>query len=107
MNSEEKERNKLRSNQEAMRSLTMISQFSINMLVPIFLCFFVGFMLDKKLGTNYLIIVFFFLGAAAGFRNIYIFVKKQNERDKRENVPDDTTKLIEKALEDERKNHSK
>lgn len=39
MNSEEKERNKLRSNQEAMRSLTMISQFSINMLVPIFLCF--------------------------------------------------------------------
>ncbi len=109
MNSEEKERNKRRSNQEAMRSLAMISQFSINMLVPIFLCFFVGYWLDKKLGTSYFIIIFFFLGALAGFRNIYIYAKKRSERDnqfKADNKSDDTRK-IEKALEDERKNHSK
>jgi len=107
MNSEDRERKKQKADRDAFRMIAMVTQFGINMLVPIFLCFFVGYLLDKKLGTNYLIIVFFFLGAAAGFRNIYIFVKKQNERDKRENVPDDTTKLIEKALEDERKNHSK
>lgn len=109
MNSEEKERNKRRSNQEAMRSLAMISQFSINMLVPIFLCFFAGFWLDKKLGTSYFIIIFFFLGALAGFRNIYVYAKKRNERDKELETENksDATRLIEKALEDERKNHSK
>lgn len=58
------------------RCLTMITQFGINMLVPIFLCFFVGWYLDTKLGTNYIMIISFFVGALAGFRNIYQFSKK-------------------------------
>ena len=47
-------------------ALTMITQFGINMLVPIFLCSFLGIYL-------------------AGFRNVYIFAKRiysmKNERD--------------------------
>lgn len=58
------------------RCLTMITQFGINMLVPIFMCFFVGYFLDQKLGTNYIMIILFFVGALAGFRNIYVFSKK-------------------------------
>ena len=57
------------------RALAMITQFGINMLVPVFLLSFLGIWLDKKLGTSYLMIVFFFIGALAGFRNIYIMAK--------------------------------
>ena len=57
------------------KSLTLITQFSINMLVPIFLCTFLGIFLDRRLGTSYIVIVLFFLGAAGGFRNIYIMAK--------------------------------
>ena len=58
------------------RSLAMITQFGINMVVPIFLCTFIGIFLDKKLGTSFLMVLFFFIGAVAGFRNIWIFARK-------------------------------
>lgn len=68
------------------KALSLITQFSINMLVPIFGCSFLGIFLDRKLGTNYLMIVLFFLGALAGFRNIYrmaaTIFKEKGERDK-------------------------
>lgn len=74
------ERNRKEEKKDASRKtvqmLTLITQFGINMLVPIFLCFFLGLFLDRKLGTNFLMIVFFFIGAIAGFRNIYLFSKK-------------------------------
>lgn len=59
-----------------MQSFAMITQFGINMLVPIFLCSFLGWYLDSKLGTSYLFIILFFVGALAGFRNIYVISKK-------------------------------
>lgn len=58
------------------RSLAMITQFGINMLVPIFMCSFVGIWLDRKLGTTYWMVVLFFVGAIAGFRNIWVFSRK-------------------------------
>lgn len=57
------------------RALALITQFGINMLVPIFLLSFLGIWLDKKLGTSYLMILFFFIGALAGFRNIYVMAR--------------------------------
>lgn len=109
MNSEDRERKKQKADRDAFRMIAMVTQFGINMLVPIFLCFFAGYWLDKKLGTSYFIIIFFFLGALAGFRNIYIYAKKRSERDREFKAANksDTTRKIEKALEDERKNHSK
>lgn len=58
------------------RSLTLILQFGINMLVPIFLCTFLGIFLDRFFHTSFLVIILFFIGAIAGGRNIYIFAKK-------------------------------
>ena len=58
------------------QSLTMISQFGINMIVPIAICSFAGYYLDRWIGTSYLVIVLFFVGATAGFRNVYIFARK-------------------------------
>lgn len=58
------------------QALTTISQFGINMLVPIFLCSFLGIFLDRKLGTSCFMIILFFAGALAGFRNVYLLAKK-------------------------------
>ncbi|MBQ4536664.1 MAG: AtpZ/AtpI family protein [Lachnospiraceae bacterium] len=53
------------------RSLTLIMQFGINMLVPICVMSVLGIWLDNKFGTSYLMIVLFFLGAIAGGQNVY------------------------------------
>ena len=58
------------------RSLTQIIQFGINMLVPILLCTFLGIFLDRVLGTSFIVIILFFVGAVAGGRNVYIFAKQ-------------------------------
>ncbi len=44
----------------------MVTQFGINMLVPIFMCSFAGWFLDKKFGTSYWFVLLFFIGALAG-----------------------------------------
>ena len=36
------------------QALAMVTQFGINMLVPIFICTFIGIWLDKKFGTSYI-----------------------------------------------------
>ena len=58
------------------QALAMVTQFGINMLVPIFICTFIGIWLDKKCGTSYIMIILFFVGALAGFRNIYLMARK-------------------------------
>jgi len=58
------------------RSFALITQFGINMLVPIFLCSFLGIWMDKKFETSYWMIILFFVGALAGFRNIYIMAAR-------------------------------
>lgn len=64
------------------RALALISQFGINMIVPIFLCSFAGIFLDRRLGTSYWMVILFFAGALAGFRNVYIFARRiYNEKD--------------------------
>ena len=66
------------------RALTLISQFSINMLVPIGLMLWLGIRLDQKLGTSWLTILFFFIGAIAGLQNSYRMAKKVMDSQKNE-----------------------
>ena len=61
---------------EVLKTLSLITQFGISMLVPIAMCFFCGFALDKWLGTSFIAIVLFFVGAVAGARNVYVLAKK-------------------------------
>lgn len=65
---------------EVYRSLTLITQFGINMLVPIFICTFIGIFLDNKFGTSFIVIIMFFLGAAAGARNVYVFARNMYDK---------------------------
>ena len=57
------------------RAMTMISQCGINMIVPICLMSALGLWLDRKLGTSFWMVVLFFVGGIAGFRNVYIVMK--------------------------------
>lgn len=58
------------------RSLTLITQFGLNMIVPVVMCMAFGVFLDNKLGTGYWSIVLFFVGALAGFNSVYKMAKK-------------------------------
>lgn len=73
-------------NRSVFQALSMVGQFGINMLVPVFICSFLGIFLDRKLGTSYFVIILFFVGAAAGFRNIYVFSKKIFEKQSSESA---------------------
>lgn len=64
------------------KSLALISQIGISMLVPIFLCTFVGTKLDAWLLTNYFTIVFLFLGICAAFRNVFHLTKSFYTKEK-------------------------
>ncbi len=61
---------------EIFKTLSYITQFGISMLVPIAMCFFGGLWLDKWLGTSFIAIILFFVGAVAGARNVYILARK-------------------------------
>lgn len=70
----------MKYNHSVYHSLSLIMQFSINMLVPIFMCSFLGMYMDKKFGTSFWFVLLFFVGALAGFRNIFVLAKKIYEQ---------------------------
>ena len=54
-----------KDNRSVIQTLTLIFQFGISMLVPIFLCSILGVWLGNLTGINWLMIPFFFMGALA------------------------------------------
>lgn len=58
-----------------MQSLAMVMQFGLNMIVPICMMTALGIWLDSKLGTSWITIVLFVVGAIAGAQNIYRMAK--------------------------------
>lgn len=76
------------------RSFTLISQFGINMLVPIGMMTWLGIFLDKKFDTSYWMVILFFVGAVAGGQNVYrlskkIYGAKDSAQNKTETKKDD------------------
>lgn len=70
----------LRYQKEVFRSFTMVIQFGITMLVPILLCTFIGMFVDRLIGTSFVVIIMFFLGALAGFTNIFKIVRSSDSK---------------------------
>lgn len=58
------------------RSLSLVTQFGINMLVPICMMTALGIFLDNKFNTSFWMVILFFIGAIAGGQNIYRMAKK-------------------------------
>ena len=66
------------------QALAMVTQFSLNMLVPIGMMTALGIWLDGRFGTKWLTIVLFMVGAVAGGQNIYRMAKAISARDEQE-----------------------
>lgn len=63
--------------------IAALSSIGIAMVVAIFGCFFVGRWLDRQLGTEpYLTFLLLLIGIAAGFRNIYVLLRRYVRNEK-------------------------
>ena len=58
------------------QAIIMVFEFGINMIVPIVLCTFIGIWLGEKLNLKWLVVPLFFVGALAGYTNIFRLAKK-------------------------------
>lgn len=72
----------MRQDKKVFKAVIMITQIGFTMLVPIFLCMYLGMKLDEWLETNYITIIGIFLGILAAFRNVYILTKQFYAKDK-------------------------
>ena len=71
-------------NKQIWDALIMVFQFGINMLVPIFMCTFLGVWIGEKTGITWITIPLFFVGALAGGKNIYRMAKKLMDSDNKD-----------------------
>ena len=57
--------------------MAFASTIGIAMVLAIFGCLLLGVYLDKKFDSGHVFsVIFLFIGIAAGFRNIYVLIKK-------------------------------
>lgn len=80
------------------RALVLIMQFGINMLVPIGIMSWLGILLDRRCGTSFFMVLFFFVGAIAGFQNIWRMARS---------VYDDTPREEKRHEQTDRENEGK
>lgn len=68
------------------RSLVLVTQFGISMLVPILLCTMIGVYLGRRFSMPILTVPLFLVGALAGFRSVWIMAKRTFEDKDKDNV---------------------
>ncbi len=64
-----------KSSNQVWRMVYLILQIGITMLTAVFICIGLGWLVDTIFHTN-LMIWFILLGVVAGFRAVYILIKK-------------------------------
>lgn len=65
------------------RSLAMVTQLGISVMTPIFLCIFIGYQIDTRLGTSWMIPLML-LGVAAGGKTAWQLTRRVLEQERRE-----------------------
>lgn len=66
----------MKKKQKVFQAFTMVIQFGLNMIVPIVMCTLLGVWIGEKIRMPGITVLLFLMGAAAGFRNIFIMAKK-------------------------------
>lgn len=82
----------MKNNKEVIQSFSMVMQFGINMLVPIFACTLFGAWLGEKVNISWLAIPFFVIGALAGMRNVFLFARRIYDPKKKDKDKSDVKK---------------
>lgn len=67
------------------RSLAMVTQLGLCVVTPVFLCVFVGYQLDTRLGTMWMVPLLI-LGALAGGRSAWLLAKKTLEQELKDDL---------------------
>lgn len=65
------------------RTLTLVSQLGLSVVVPAFMCIVLGNWLEEKTSLP-LLIPFLILGILAGVRNAYVLLKTEIDKQKKE-----------------------
>lgn len=65
----------MKKNKSVFTTLALVSQLGISMIVPIFLCTFIGVKLDEKYGWS-TTIPLMIVGILAGGRSVYALAKQ-------------------------------
>lgn len=69
-----------------LKHLALINQIGISMIVPIFICLYIGKWIDSLLSTNAIItLLMLFIGIMVSFRNFFVMTSKFINKDKGEN----------------------
>ena len=71
-----------KEDRQVWEAMTMVFHFGLNMLVPIFLCTMLGVWVSEKIRVSWIVIIFFFVGALAGYTNIFKMAKRLMKDDK-------------------------
>ena len=61
---------------QVMETLALVMQVSISMILPLVACTIFGAWLGKKIDNDWVAIIGFVVGAAAGVESVYKIVKK-------------------------------
>ncbi|MCR5149436.1 MAG: AtpZ/AtpI family protein [Eubacterium sp.] len=83
-------------------NLFLVLQIGISMIVPILLCTAIGYFIDKKFHTKW-IIFFIILGVLSGFRSVYVLVRREVLAAKKmqEEIPEWQKKAFSNETDDE------
>ena len=63
------------NDKKVLRSLVMITQIGISMMVPLFLCAGIGYWINGQFGIVAAFAILLCLGAGAAFRNLFVLTK--------------------------------
>lgn len=74
---------KKRDRQNIRTALVLLLQISISMLVPIFFCTWVGYLIGDRTGHPIISVAGFFVGAVSGFNGVYKLVQGFLKDDKK------------------------
>lgn len=67
---------------KTLQALALVSQLGLVMIVSIGMTTALGIWLDRRLGTSFITVILFFVGAAGGIQGVYGMVK-QFDRDEK------------------------
>ncbi len=65
------------------RSLAMVTQLGLSILTPVFLCIFIGYQIDSRYGTRWMMPMLI-LGVLAGGRCAWVLAARILEQERRE-----------------------
>ena len=88
--------------------IALISQVGISMMVPIFLCLFVGIKINKYTDKPLVVILAVMIGCIVAFRNVYMLLKQTYASDmKKENEELEYFKNLERTRLEKEKEKNK